>query len=105
MMQRESIKRERDLTAPGSFEEASLQNLNKALGQRWKAMPESEKRIYQDLFKEKVEQFKVESLKYIRDNPGAVIYDDGTTGAEASTTSIKVKEGENLPKKPGIDNL
>jgi hypothetical protein len=90
-MHRENIKKERGETVPGSEEELALSNINKALGLRWKNLNEDEKKTYQDLFKEKVDQYNETVGKYILDNPNSIINQEE---ALSEIKLIKLKDKE-----------
>ncbi|KAJ1336434.1 hypothetical protein BSLG_007218 [Batrachochytrium salamandrivorans] len=72
-LQRENLKEERkelQKSMPGSEQEVALSNLTKALGYRWRILDDSERKHYQDLFKEQVKQYDLELSNYFRSNPG-----------------------------------
>ncbi|KAL5038223.1 hypothetical protein BDV3_001627 [Batrachochytrium dendrobatidis] len=108
-LQRENLKEERkelQKNMPGSEQEIALSNLTKALGHRWRGLTESERKYYQNLFKEQVKQYDLELSNYFREHPDAAeaitngthisqaLHNGGTEGGDESVIDA------NAPKKP-----
>ncbi|KAJ3345441.1 hypothetical protein HDU91_007355, partial [Kappamyces sp. JEL0680] len=75
-LQRNMFREQRRILAkrdPHSELLPSLNNITKALGAKWKALDEEDRKLYQDMFKEQVVQYNLEMREYLLIHPNAPV--------------------------------
>lgn len=81
-MQRDAIKEERSELLPGSDQAGELSNITKVLGLRWKNLSDQERKVYKDLFQEKIVQYQAEMSTYMKLSADAALQEDNPEADE-----------------------
>jgi len=94
-MERSQVKKERDdlkEQMPGSEEDAGLGNITKALGNRWKALNDTERMKYTLAFREEVKKYNLAMAEYKEKNGDPVKNAAANKGKSGNSTPIKAAE-------------